>query len=381
MSVSARRTNPCPSTLALTHSTKSFSSILSSIGNSGQAATPSVPAAAASKPAQPSQQPRQTTNTANSTNGAKLTPTNTAAGVKRRSEEPVSSLPSKIAKIETGSNVATKPVGSASAGQRPLTPVSLAKPQASQPPRSTAVPNNAAASKPSSAASASSQSATTKRGFAATLAKAQAAQAAAQAAGSSVYKHQTASRILTKRERERLKQEAKLKNKVDRKLGARGSRSRSNTPVAVGKAKQKTAGALELGYKGTMKSAAPAQSEGPVYKGTMKSGPAAQKTSQTSKPPPGRRRQDEYVDWDEMDDMDDMDDGEDQDEGGYESEGSSDMEGGFNDVQREEFLSVRAAKKEDEEAIAEEERHRREKEERRRKLASLSKAAAGKRKY
>ena len=57
------------------------------------------------------------------------------------------------------------------------------------------------------------------------------------------------------------------------------------------------------------------------------------------------------------------------------------MEGGFDDVDHEEQLALRAAKKEDQEALEEEDRHRREKEERRKRLEQLSRNAATKKRF
>lgn len=370
----------CSRTLSLTHTLKSFSSILSSIGNSGQAAKPAAPV---STQAQPAKQPRPATAHANGTNGAALAPTNSVAGVKRRSEEPVPAPRSKAVKIENARKEPTKSADPVHPGHRSVPLSSASKSTLAQPARSMNTTTNAASPNAAASPLLASQPITAKRGFAATLAKAQAAQVAARAAGPSVYKHNAVSRIPSKRERERLKEEAKMRGKADRKRGGASGRSRSNTPVAIAKPGQKSSGISETGYKGTMKSSAPIGSEGLVYKGTMRSGGAAQKGTHTSKTPPGRRRNDEYVDWDEMDDIDEDDDDDERrdDERDYDSEGSSDMEGGFNDVEREEFMSSRAGRQEDLEAIAEEEQLKREKDERRRRLANLSKAAAGKKRY
>jgi hypothetical protein len=83
-----------------------------------------------------------------------------------------------------------------------------------------------------------------------------------------------------------------------------------------------------------------------------------------------------YVSWSDLDDA--SEEGEEED--GYGSDASSDMEGGFDEMEREEFISGRQARKEDEKALAEEEKLKREKEARRKRLEMMNKAAAGGRK-
>ena len=123
-------------------------------------------------------------------------------------------------------------------------------------------------------------------------------------------------------------------------------------------------GPTETSYKGTMKKKA----EPLAYKGTMRAvgaGEAKEKAKAKG------QAQDRY--WSDLDDAEDEDD--------IRSDASSDMEGGFDDMEEEETIALKAARKEDAEALAEEEAHRKEKLARQRRLEELSKAAKGKRKY
>lgn len=208
------------------------------------------------------------------------------------------------------------------------------------------------------------------------MAKAQAAQEAAKAAGPSQIKHKPVEK-LSRREKARMLEEPKAQERAAAKglkghaaAGPKGDRSRSGTPIGPGQKKK----LAELSYKGTMKKPAP-EREPLSYKGTMrKVDPDAVREKEKKK----RLADDKYsgyVSWS------DLDDAEEEDQDDYESDASSDMEGGFDDVEREEMSALRAARKEDQEALQEEERLKREKLERKRKLQLLSKSAAAKKKY
>ncbi|KAK5174506.1 uncharacterized protein LTR77_001586 [Saxophila tyrrhenica] len=352
----------------------SFSSILQSLGGQqqqgAQQGPAKQPASSASRLQINGQRAQSSSNVAN---GAKLTPNNAAAGVKRKSAEPEIAASAKTAR--------TTPAGSASSRfqlapkavsqQRPATTAATSSPGPRQPTSSSQRPSSAT---PTSSATTNAAPAP-KRGYLAALERGKAAhQATAKTASTPTYKNEPTKRIPTKRERERMKAEAKAQQRAGGKSLV--DRSRSNTPL-TGRAGAAAAAAPlpkkvpkpELSYKGTMKSAsAPAE-------------PARPSTQSKAKPASSRSRINEYADWDELDEVDDYGE-EDEDEGGYVSDASSDMEGGFDDVQKEEMMSRKLAQKEDEEALAEEERLKREKEARRRRLAQMnSAAAAGRKRY
>lgn len=317
-----------------------------------------------------------------------LVPNNSAAGVKRRSEEPSGTPQTKSVKIEQPTST-VRPAAPTSrfqltakgtAGQKaaavPDRP--SPKPTASSSPQkvpSKPVPRLNSSHSPAPTTNANGAP-PAKRGFASIMAKAQAAQEAAKAAGPSGIKHKPVEK-LSRRERARLLEEHKAQLKAGGKAGkgpvaagAIGDRSRSGTPNAPAPKKK----AVELSYKGTMKK--PATEREPLnYKGTMrKVDPAAVREKEKKK----RLTDDKYsgyVSWS------DLDDAEDDEQDDYESDASSDMEGGFDDVEREEMSALRAAKKEDLEALEEEEKLKREKEARKKKLLQLSKSAAAKKKY
>ena len=208
------------------------------------------------------------------------------------------------------------------------------------------------------------------------MAKAQAAQEAAKAAGPSTIKHKPVDK-LSRRERARMLEEQKAQGKAVAKggkaaaVGPQGDSSRSGTPLAPGQKKK----APELSYKGTMKKPTTVEREPLTYKGTMRRpDPAAAREKEKQK----RLKDDKYSGYVSWSDLDDAEDDEPVD---YESDVSSDMEGGFDDMEREEMSALRAAKKEDQEALEEEDRLKREKLERKRKLQQLSKTAAARKKY
>ena len=106
----------------------------------------------------------------------------------------------------------------------------------------------------------------------------------------------------------------------------------------------------------------------PAYRGTM--GQAPKKSRNESKKKSGRN--DDYLDTDDDEDdfiEDDGGYGYGRDEPDYYSDASSDMEGGFDDVEREERLALRAAMDDDQRELEDDLRRKREKQER---LAALA---------
>lgn len=212
-----------------------------------------------------------------------------------------------------------------------------------------------------------------KTGYAAVMARAKAAEEAAKSAGNHTIKHKPVER-LTKKDRERLRQEAREKQKpgaagAPGKMAAQAGRSRSGTPSDPRATKKTPA---PLAYSGTMR-----KPPAPIgYKGTMR----AQDPAKPAKAPEartdkfgGKDKYGGYASWS------DLDDAEDDDEEPYDSE--SDMEGGWDEVEREEAAAAAVARKEDQEALEEENRHKAEKLARKKKLEMLSKQAKGKQRF
>lgn len=352
---------------------QSFSSLLSSLGDKPQAPKPSssaVPKASTSTP------PNGIPN--GGTDRFKLTANNAAAGVKRRSEEVDSAPKHKIIKTEQN-GLPTRPAAPSSRFQLSTKPNSAGKPSpAPQRPGAMATssspqkavirqaPRPTATGMPTPPGTAAG-SAMPKKGFAAMLEKAKAAEAAAKAANTGGIKHKAVEK-LSKRDRERMREEALAQQKTLKK-GPLGhpDRSRSGTPNGTGKSSMQSK-AQEPSYKGTMKKQPP---EPLAYRGTMR------KAGSGPKPEPKKgMAQDKYGGYASWSDLDDA---EEEEEDPYDSE--DDMEGGFDDVEAEESAALRAARKEDQEALAEEERLKREKLERKRRLQALSKNAAAKKKF
>ncbi|KAK3722169.1 hypothetical protein LTR37_002602 [Vermiconidia calcicola] len=358
----------------------SFSSILSSIGSKP---TPQNASSSASRPSQPGQQPRQPNEP---TNGARLTPNNAVAGVKRRSEEPETSSRPKIAKtgqdgvadrpkavptsnrfqLSSKAGAPPKPAGAPARASNSI-PSKFGGSSGIQRPAAKATPTASATPTPPSTANGAPSG---KRGFASIMEKAKAAQEAAKAAGPALIKHKPVEKM-TKRERLRMIEEQKAHDKAAKSgKPIPAERSRSGTPVA-GKAALPKKAAEPLSYKGTMKKA---PAEPLSYKGTMRAvEPGHAKKVKEKKKGEAQDKYGGYASWS------DLDDAEDEEEEEYDSE--SDMDAGFDDMQAEELMSARVAHKEDLEAAAEEARLKKEKEDRKRRLQELSKSAAGRKKY
>ncbi|KAK5132772.1 hypothetical protein LTR08_008657 [Meristemomyces frigidus] len=360
----------------------SFSSLLSSLDDKPQAPKQAISASQRPPPAQPDRKP------SGAADRFKLTPSNAVAGVKRRSAEPQSAPKPKIIKTEPG-GLPSRPAAPASRFQLssksgvPGKPSSIAQRPAIATSSSTIPPKGA----PRAPQKQGGPSTTTppgtadgsvkpKKGFAAMLERAKAAEAAAKTAGPGGITHKAVVK-LSRRERERMKEEALVQQKAAAKKGqlAPTERSRSGTPNGHGKAGtlQKRPIAPESTYKGTMKKA-PAVAEALAYKGTMgkvRSGPKSE--------PQKGLAQDKYGGYASWSDLDDAEDEEGQEPDDYDSE--DDMEGGFDDLEAEETAALRVAKKEDQAALEEEERLKREKMDRKKRLLALSKTAAAKRKF
>ena len=215
------------------------------------------------------------------------------------------------------------------------------------------------------------------------MARAKAAQAEKTAPNVGVIKHQNVPKEkLSKMERRRRLDEARLKEREARRAGDGGKNKGSSTfgrvstdPKSHGKI-QKPATALkdrESGYKGTARPAPSSAVPTSSYKGT--SGLASRRPPPTGNERRRPRQADRYLDTDE-EDIDD-DDEMDEDEGGH-SDASSDMEAGVFDVDMEEQRALRAAKKEDEEELRLENRLKSDKEKRKRALEALQAAKARK---
>jgi len=192
-----------------------------------------------------------------------------------------------------------------------------------------------------------------------------------------VIKHQNvAKEKISKMERKKRLEEAKNKEREERKLGKKTFGRVSTDPRSSGKivkpgaAMKDRPSAPESGYKGTARPP-PQQSS---YKGT--SGLASRKPPPSAGDRHRSRKEDRYLDTDE-EDIDEEDEYPEDDAGGY-SDASSDMEAGVFDVDEEENRALRAAKQEDEEELRRENLLKREKEERKRRLEALVAKSKGK---
>ncbi|KAL9534802.1 hypothetical protein SMMN14_01014 [Sphaerulina musiva] len=363
---------------------QSFTSLLGSIGGpkQNQAPAQNASAGASASASRAVQKPDATTSTPSISRPNANS--HVAAGTKRKPEEQITAPPAKAMRVDVKTPV--PPSGLSRVAQRGT----LVSPSTHTPPRGTTKPGPAkdnpkaneslksrtvlqrpAPSTPATTAATTpgGSVAKPKRGFASIMEKAKAAQEAAKAAGSSTIKHKPVEK-LTKKERLKLEEEAKLKTgpKTSKALAGR---SRSGTPADGRCSSNKNE--PEAGYKGTMKKT-PVQPQ-IAYKGTMKkSEPGAPPGKAAVKKGLGQDKYGGYASWSDLDDAE-------EDEDGYGSEGSDDMDAGFDDMALEEEMALRAARKEDQEALEEEERHKREKLERKKKLEALSKSAAARKRF
>ncbi|KAF2739226.1 hypothetical protein EJ04DRAFT_573217 [Polyplosphaeria fusca] len=219
-----------------------------------------------------------------------------------------------------------------------------------------------------------------KTSYAAMLAKAKESQQSKPLAPP--VKHEP-TKLLTKKERLALREEAKARAK-GKTTGLVGPASRpGNARAEITQEKRKPA--EPTGYQGTARpTKKPAES---TYKGTARplstacSAPGSKKPGAAMGKPSaqqGKKRLDHYgyADWDDLDAL-----SEEEGEDNYDSDASSDMEGGAWDLEEEEERALKAARQEDAEALREENELKRAKEERKRKLAQMNKAAAAKKKF
>lgn len=199
-------------------------------------------------------------------------------------------------------------------------------------------------------------------------------------------------KILSKKDREKMRMEAKLaaKGKKPAVGPAAPAAKGANGKLPVDKDKRKPTevayqGTARNGYQGTARPNGPIKKPADVgYKGTARPSSAAAPNGRPgaagakSKAKPARRLN-EYVSW--SDDELDMDGEEEEEEEDYASDVSSDMEGGIWDVEEEESEALKAAKREDAEEQKRINELARQKEERKRKLAALASSNASKRRY
>lgn len=177
---------------------------------------------------------------------------------------------------------------------------------------------------------------------------------------------------LSRRERERLREEARIQQKRGKKgYPLPGSdRSRSGTPSGTTKeASLQKKSVPDTLSKGIMKKA----HEPLSYKGTMRVAGTAKNAPKRGQP---QDKYGGYASWSDLDDAEDQEEGE-----AYDSDDSEDMEGGFDDLEAEENAALRLAKKEDQEALEEEQRLKQEKLERKRKLEALALSKSAKKKF
>lgn len=372
----------------LTDNMQSFQSLLSSIGG-GQpkAPQPKTPGASNTVSGTPGRTPGSTRQEITSP-GVRLNPNNMVAGAKRklddqsgssqpktvRTEVKVPMRPSLQSGVKSGENPSPSATESSTAYRGTARPSGSPQLKRPVPKLAAARPVPAVTSSPVPAADSTSKP---KRGFAAIMEKAKAAEEAAKAAGSSMIKHRPVEKM-SKRDRERA-QQAAAATAANGKAGVKGGRavhladrSRSGTPNDAKAVLQKKT--PETAYKGTMKKPAKPASDF-VYKGTMKnSAPGQQGVKPAVRKGEAQDKYGGYASWSDLSGAEDEEDD-------YDSDGSSMMEAGLDDVEAEETMALRAAKREDQEAQEEEERLRREKNERRKKLLALNKSAAAKRKY
>lgn len=227
--------------------------------------------------------------------------------------------------------------------------------------------------RPSAASTASSSTAPApaKGGYLAVLEAAKQNAEAAKLAGQ--IKHKPVEK-LTKKDRQRLVEEARAAQKgkplaKDARAGLK-ARGKSAEPLVDSKTGVPTKDKrkpVEVAYKGTMRSNAPAA---PAYRGTMGGpGGAAARKPLAKAPASSRsgygagRRYASYSDEEEEEEDDELEDD-------YES--GSDMEAGVDEMYEEEEASARIARREDALALAEENELKRQKLERKRKLEELA---------
>ncbi|KAK6005078.1 hypothetical protein QM012_007857 [Aureobasidium pullulans] len=336
---------------------------------------------------QPAPPRSQTLSTTARSNPPSRNPTPQQAPPKRKADDAASNSKPKVARTDTNTsrseqNTSLAPPPSRSTTSSPAQRALVPPPKAAIPYRgsgpsakvqTTTKPSTtqSAPVRPSAVSTTSSTvSAPAKGGYLAVLEAAKQNAEAAKLAGQ--IKHKPVEK-LTKKDRQRLVEEARAAQKgkplsKDAKAGLK-ARGKSAEPLVDAKsgipAKDKRK-PVEVAYKGTMRSNAPAA---PAYRGTMggPGGAAARKPlpnpSASSRSGYGAgRRYASYSD-EEEDEDDELEDD-------YES--GSDMEAGVDEMYEEEEASARIARREDALALAEENELKRQKLERKRKLEELA---------
>ncbi|KAG9578252.1 hypothetical protein KCU77_g13179, partial [Aureobasidium melanogenum] len=306
---------------------------------------------------------------------------------KRKADDAVSDSKPKVARTDTNTsrfehNASLAPPPSRSTTSSPAQRAAVPPPKPAIPYRgsgpsakiqSTTKPatTQSAPVRPSPVSNTSSTApAAAKGGYLAVLEAAKQNAEAAKLAGQ--IKHKPVEK-LTKKDRQRLVEEARAAQKgkplpKDAKAGLK-ARGKSAEPLADPKtgvsAKDKRK-PVEVAYKGTMRSNAPAA---PAYRGTM-GGPGGAARKPLPKAPASSRsgygagrRYASYSDEEEEDEDEELEDD-------YES--GSDMEAGVDEMYEEEEASARIARREDALALAEENELKRQKLERKRKLEELA---------
>ncbi|ETI25803.1 hypothetical protein G647_02578 [Cladophialophora carrionii CBS 160.54] len=291
-------------------------------------------------------------------------------GVKRKAEDGSPKLPEKLIKpnpISTTTNRVT---------HRPAAPpLNAPKPANEKSEKSSFAPRpklEATADIPARVGTASITPPTTvpkgpaKGSYAELMARAKQAQTEkAQQSQVGMIKHQPTHRERVSKVAERRRQEEEKAKASKEKIG-------SSRPIPGGKQQVKSRSVSPT--KRTDQPRVPKAPRPPLhappsssYKGTM-----GITSGRTAKPPPKRRRYDEYLGTDEEDVSDDMGGYGEDEEDDYGSDGSSDMEAGLDDLDAEEQRALKAAKEEDARELALENQLKREKEEKRKRLMALA---------
>jgi hypothetical protein len=362
-----------------------FAALLASVGKEGKSAT--APVAKSPAPATSASKPRPTM----VANATRPTASQTATTLKRKADDGDAGARPKTLRTDSNPTISRTSLPAKASGPTTTRTVPAATAGYKGTARAVATPNpvkpqttqNAPLKVVAGASSVSgnttapaSASAPKKGGFAATLARAAAAQQANQVSGGLNIVHKPVEK-LSRRERERQKQlqdaaqKQKQKGAVAKdKLAQQAGRSRSGTPGEMKPGSQPKKGPVQVGYSGTMRK--------PVevgYTGTMRAKDPAKPVQPVKQKDKfgGQDKYGGYASWSDLSDAEE----EEQD---YMSD-SDDMEGGFDDLEREEAATARLARREDLEAQAEEERLRKEKAERKKKLEAMAKQAQTKKRY
>jgi len=214
-----------------------------------------------------------------------------------------------------------------------------------------------------------------KGSYAEIMARAKQAQSTKTPSGLGTIKHQTTEKIKHSKLAERKKEEQQQKGKVaipapgqNGRTGLTGKvdpRRRSVSPVKKGEqARPKQPKAPS----GPLHGPPQAKAAPPAYRGTIGQAPKKSREEMRKK----KSKYDDYLGTDEEEDdfiEDDDGYGYGRDEPDYYSDESSDMEGGFDDVEKEERLALKAAKDDDQKELELEMRLKKEKQQR---LAALA---------